>query len=76
MAKRSLEPLLWALFSAGGVLAALFLPVLVLLFGFAFPLRWVAPPSHAHLVAVVGDPVVRVALFAIRSSRRRSASNT
>lgn len=63
MTKRELEPLLWLLFSAGGVLAALFVPVLVLLFGFAFPLRWLEPPSHAHLLAVVGHPVTRVALF-------------
>src|SRR5438309_1280916 len=42
MAKRPIEPLLWLLFSAGGVLAALLLPVLLLLFGVAFPLGWLA----------------------------------
>jgi fumarate reductase subunit D len=40
MATRRLEPLAWLLFSAGGVLAAMVLPVLVLLFGLAFPLGW------------------------------------
>ena len=45
MAKRSLEPLLWLLFSAGGVLAALLLPVLLFLFGLAFPLGWLSPPE-------------------------------
>jgi fumarate reductase subunit D len=63
MARRSLEPFLWALFSAGGVLAALFLPVLVVLFGLAFPMRWLTPPQHAHLVALVSHPVVKVSLF-------------
>jgi fumarate reductase subunit D len=63
MAKRSIEPLLWLLFSAGGVLAALLLPILVFLFGLAFPLEWLSPPAHAHLVAVVRHPLTRVVLF-------------
>ncbi len=37
--KRSVEPLPWLLFSAGGVTAALFLPVLVFLFGARLPAR-------------------------------------
>jgi fumarate reductase subunit D len=63
MAKRSIEPLLWLLFSAGGVLAALLLPILLLLFGLAFPLGWVAPPGHEHLLAVLRHPLTRVVLF-------------
>ena len=63
MARRSIEPLVWLLFSVGGVVAAMFVPVLVFLFGFAYPLGWLASPSHAHLVAVVGHPLVRVLLF-------------
>src|SRR5262249_27408589 len=46
MAKRSIEPFLWLLFSAGGVLSALLTPILALLFGLAFPLRWLQPPTH------------------------------
>ena len=53
MATRRLEPLAWLLFSAGGVLAALVLPVLVFLFGLAFPLGWLPAPSYAHLLALV-----------------------
>ena len=53
MVKRSVEPLLWTLFSAGGVLAALFLPSLVFLFGVAFPLGWLSPPRHEHLLAAL-----------------------
>lgn len=63
MARRTIEPLLWLLFSAGGVMAALLIPVLLLLFGLAFPLGWLSPPSHGHLLAVLGHPVTRVALF-------------
>lgn len=63
MAKRPIEPLLWVLFSAGGMAAALLIPVLLVLFGVAFPLGWLSPPSHAHLVAVLGHPVARVGLF-------------
>jgi fumarate reductase subunit D len=63
MARRSIEPLLWLLFSAGGVLAALLLPILLLLFGLAFPLGWLSSPSHGHLLAVLGHPLMRVLLF-------------
>jgi fumarate reductase subunit D len=63
MAKRKIEPFLWLLFSAGGVLAALLLPILVLLFGVAFPLGWITPPSPEHLHAVFGNLVTRVVLF-------------
>jgi fumarate reductase subunit D len=63
MAKRTLEPLLWLLFSGGGVLAALLIPVLLLLFGLAFPLGWLPPPGHGHLLAVLRNPLTRLALF-------------
>jgi fumarate reductase subunit D len=63
MAKRSLEPFLWLLFSAGGVLAALLLPILLLLFGLAFPLGWLAPPGHEHLLAVLRHPLTRGVVF-------------
>ena len=63
MTKRSLEPLLWTLFSAGGVLAALLLPSLVFLVGLAFPLGWFSPPSHEHLLAALRHPLTRMVLF-------------
>lgn len=61
MTKRPLEPLLWMLFSAGGVLVALAMPILALLFGLAFPLGWIAPPEHTRLLAVLRHPLVRAA---------------
>src|SRR4051812_48619943 len=63
MTKRSIEPLLWLLFSAGGVLSALLIPILMFLFGLAFPLGWLSPPSHEHLLTVLSHPVTRGVLF-------------
>ena len=57
MARRSLEPVLWLLFSAGGVVSALVLPILVLLLGIAFPLGWLSAPRYEHLSAVVLHPI-------------------
>ena len=65
MSKRSIEPLLWLLFSAGGVLAALVIPIVLFLFGLAFPLRWITPPDHAHLLAVLRHPLTRVGVFSL-----------
>ena len=65
MAKKSMEPLLWTLFSAGGVLAALLLPVLVVLFGLAIPLGWLAAPSRESLNRMLNNPLVYLPLFAL-----------
>ncbi len=63
MAKRTIEPLLWMLFSAGGMMAALLIPILLFFFGLAFPLGWISPPDHAHLLFVLRHPLTRVVLF-------------
>jgi fumarate reductase subunit D len=65
MTKRRVEPLLWLLFSGGGVLAAVFLPVLMLLFGLAFPLGWISPPDRDHLLAVVSNPLTLLFLIVL-----------
>lgn len=62
---RSAEPFLWLLFSAGGMVAALALPVLLVLFGLAFPLGWLDTPDHAQLLAVVRNPLTKLVLFGI-----------
>jgi fumarate reductase subunit D len=61
--KRRIEPFVWLTFSGGGVLAAVVLPILAVLFGFAFPLGWVSAPDHDHLAAVIGHPLTRLVLF-------------
>jgi len=65
MTRRRLEPLVWLLFSAGGVLAAVFLPILAFLFGLAFPLGWLDPPHHEHLLVVVRHPLTLVVLLGL-----------
>jgi len=62
--RRRVEPLVWLMFSAGGVLASVFLPILVLLFGLALPLGWLEP-DYAHLRAVVGHPLTFVVLLGL-----------
>jgi fumarate reductase subunit D len=63
--RRSLEPFVWLLFSAGGMASALLLPVLLFLFGVAFPLGLLDAPDHAHLLAVVRHPLTKVVLFGV-----------
>ncbi|MCK2217204.1 hypothetical protein MF672_025950 [Actinomadura sp. ATCC 31491] len=63
--RRTPEPYLWLLFSGGGVVAALVLPVLVLLFGVLMPLGVVDWPTAGHLGALVGNVVVRVVLLVV-----------
>ncbi len=65
MSKRPIEPFLWLLFSAGGVLAALFIPVLVFLFGVAVPLEWISPPHHEHLLALLRNPLTLAVVLVV-----------
>ncbi len=64
-ARPSPEPLLWMLFSAGGMVTALMVPILLFLFGIAFPLDWITPPDHAHLLAVLRNWITRLVLFGL-----------
>jgi succinate dehydrogenase subunit D len=65
MTKRRIEPLVWMTFSGGGVTAAMFLPVLVFLFALAFPLGWIDPPSQAHLLDLLQNPLTFLVLLGI-----------
>jgi|SRR5712692_9743404 len=67
MAKRSNEPFLWALFSAGGVAAAFLIPILLFLYGLAFPLGWLEPPTYQRTLALVSLPLGRLVLFVLCS---------
>ena len=64
MTKRRIEPILWLLFSGGGVMAAVFLPILVVLFGLAIPLGWVQP-DYVHLHAVVSHWFTRLVVLGL-----------
>jgi fumarate reductase subunit D len=65
MARRQIEPILWLLFSGGGLAAALLLPIILLLFGVVFPLDWVSPPDREHLLAVLRNPLTRLVLIGL-----------
>jgi fumarate reductase subunit D len=65
MARRSPEPVLWLLFSGGGVMAAVFLPVLVFLFALALPLGWFVAPDHARVLGLLGHPLVALVLLGV-----------
>jgi|SRR6516164_7324741 fumarate reductase subunit D len=67
MNKRSNEPFLWLLFSAGGVVAAMLLPVHLFLLGLAFPLGWLPSPGYDRLLALARHPVVRLYLLVLCS---------
>ena len=65
--KKSNEPFWWALFGAGGVISAMFMPVLVFIFGIAIPLGWISGPDFAKMQAMIALPLVRIFLFALIS---------
>ena len=64
---RPIEPFLWTLFSAGGVVAAFLIPVHLFLFGLAFPLGWITSPSQESLHALARHPLTRIYLFVLCS---------
>ena len=61
------EPFWWALFGAGGVLAAFCIPVLLFLNGLAIPLGWIEAPAYEDALALVQHPLTRVFLFGLIS---------
>ncbi len=65
--KLRLEPLLWILFSAGGVVAAFLIPVHLLVQGIVFPLGLAKAPDYATIAAFVTHPLVRLYLFVLCS---------
>ena len=61
---RSIEPFWWSLFSAGGVVAALFLPVTMVLIGIAVPTGLI-PADRMH--ELMHHPLARAYLFLVIS---------
>lgn len=60
--KSSSEPFWWALFSAGGVVAAFLVPIHIIIFGFAVPLGWLEDTG-----AIYDYWLVRLYLFVLIS---------
>lgn len=61
--QRSREPILWALFGGGGMMAALFLPALVFVLLVAVPMGWVEGTEFGVLQALVRHPLTRLGMF-------------
>lgn len=64
---KRIAPLLWGLFSAGGTVAAFLFPVHLFLLGLAFPLGWLAPPSAASVIILIGHPWAKLYFFILIS---------
>ncbi len=67
MPKTSNDAFFWTLFSAGGVVAAVLIPIHLFLFGLAFPLGWISAPSYDHLMVLIRSPLIRIYLFILCS---------
>jgi fumarate reductase subunit D len=63
--RRPIEPLLWLLFSAGGMASAMLMPALVFVFALAVPLGWLPPPGYDTLRSVFLHPITRLVLFGV-----------
>jgi fumarate reductase subunit D len=66
--KRSNAPVFWLLFGAGGMLAALFGPVLVLVTGLVVPLGAAStggPMSYPRMLAFAQNPLGKAFVFAV-----------
>ena len=48
--EKTLEPLWWGLFSAGGVVAAFLVPIHIILVGFAVPLGWTTDTGNLYRI--------------------------
>ena len=61
---RSKEPIFWSMFSAGGVVAALFMPVTIILTAIAVPAGWISAEG-LHELAM--HPLSRYYIFLLIS---------
>lgn len=59
---KSNDPLPWSLFAAGGMVAALLMPITVVFTGFAVLAGWITTEQFAHLVH---HPLARLYLFVL-----------
>ena len=61
------EPFWWGLFSAGGVVAAMLVPVLIYFTGLAEPLGWVGSEASGYeaMRALLSHPLAKVFFFVV-----------
>ncbi len=67
--KRSNEPIFWSLFGAGGVVAAMFVPVMILITGIAVPLGLMPADSinYSRMTMFAGSWFGKLFLFSVVS---------
>jgi succinate dehydrogenase subunit D len=66
--KRSVAPVFWLLFGAGGMLSALFGPALIILTGFMIPHGWGLPANFGdfpHMLVFARHPIGKLVLLAL-----------
>ena len=65
----TIEPIWWALFGAGGFVAALLLPIQILIYGIMIPLGSVPPDAYSavRLDNLLGNPLVKLYLLVLIS---------
>jgi fumarate reductase subunit D len=66
--KRSVAPVFWLLFGAGGMLSALFGPALIILTGFMIPHGWGLPADfgdYSHVLAFARHPIGKLVVLAV-----------
>jgi len=66
--KRSLAPIFWLLFGAGGMVSALFGPALIVLTGGMLPHGWGLPANfadYAHVLGFVRNPIGKLVVLAV-----------
>lgn len=67
-AKRTIAPVFWLLFGAGGMLAALFGPALILLTGIMAPHGWGVPArftDYTTMLALARHPIGKLIILAV-----------
>ena len=66
---KSNEPIWWSLFSAGGMIAAMVFPILIIITGFLIPLGLAGdePLNFERIYSAASNPLIQVVLFIIIS---------
>ncbi|MCC5866262.1 MAG: fumarate reductase subunit D [Wenzhouxiangella sp.] len=66
---RSHEPIVWLLFAAGGMIAAMLMPALVVITGIGAPVGLIADGSldHERVIGMLGSPAGKLLVFPLIS---------
>lgn len=64
---KSNEPIWWSLFAAGGIVAALFIPILIVITGIILPftLTGEEPFLYERIYGAVNHPIIRLLIFCL-----------